>query len=193
MAGHGHGHGHGGDHEGGDKRIALLISVLALLLAISETGGKSAQTEAISKNVEAANLWAFFQARSIRQTIVTSAADQAELGRAAAADEVARQAITRQQERWRNSAQRWESEPETGEGRRELASRARAAEEKREKSMAAYHLFEYGSAAYQVAIVLASSSIVTAVPLLALGGAGLGAVGLGLTVLAFVKPDILHH
>ncbi len=186
------GHGHGGGHEGGDRRIALLISILALFLAIAETGAKSAQTEALSKNVEAANLWAFFQARSIRQTIVTSAAEEAELARAAAADDAARQAITRQQEAWRASAQRWESEPATGEGRRELASRARAAEQKREKSMSAYHLFEYGSAAFQVAIVLASASIVTAVPLLALGGAGLGVLGLALTVLAAVAPTALH-
>ena len=186
------GHGHGGGLGDGDKRIALLISVLALFLAVSETLGKSAQTEALSKNVEAANLWAFFQARSIRQTVVTSAADQAELHKAAAADEAALQAITRQQESWRRSALRWESEPATGEGRRELATRAQAAEAQRGKSLSAYHLFEYGSAAFQVAIVLASASIVTSVAMLALGGVGLGVVGVALTMLAILAPTALH-
>ena len=188
MAGHGHGHG----HEGGDKRIALLISVLALLLALAETGAKSAQTEALSKNVEAANLWAFFQARTIRQTVVNTAADQAELNRALAAEEAARQAIARQQEAWRRTAQRWESEPDTGEGRRELSARARAAEAKRDTSMAAYHLYEYGSAAFQVAIVLARASLVTAVPRLALGGAGLGVLGAALSLVALLAPTALH-
>lgn len=188
MAGHGHGHG----HEGADKRIALLISVLALLLALAETGAKSAQTEALSKNVEAANLWAFFQARSIRQTVVGTAADQAELEKAATADEAARAAIARQQERWRANVQRWESEPETGEGRRELATRARAAEAKRDTSLGAYHLYEYGSAAFQVAIVLASASIVTAVPLLAVLGGGLGVVGTALSLVALLAPNALH-
>ncbi len=56
------GHGHGAV-EGSNKAIALLISVLALFLAFAETLGKSAQTDAISQNVEASNLWAFFQAK----------------------------------------------------------------------------------------------------------------------------------
>ena len=76
MAGHGHGADHGGE---GHKGVALLIAVLALFLALAETGAKSAQTEALAKNVEAANLWAFFQARSIRQTTVRTAAEQAAL------------------------------------------------------------------------------------------------------------------
>ena len=53
--------------SGSNKKIALLIAVIALFLALSETLGKGAQTEAISKNVEASNLWAFFQAKSIRR------------------------------------------------------------------------------------------------------------------------------
>ncbi|TMH72777.1 MAG: DUF4337 domain-containing protein, partial [Betaproteobacteria bacterium] len=55
SAGHGHGHG---DH-GGNKGVALLISVLALVLAFSETLGKSAQTAGLAYNIEASNLWAF--------------------------------------------------------------------------------------------------------------------------------------
>ena len=65
------GHGHGAAHDGPEnKRIALLISVLALILAFSETLGKSAQTTSISKNIEAANLWSFFQAKTIRMTVM---------------------------------------------------------------------------------------------------------------------------
>ena len=46
-----HGAGHG-PVEGETKKIAILISILALFLAIAETLGKSAQTEGISANVE---------------------------------------------------------------------------------------------------------------------------------------------
>jgi hypothetical protein len=185
MAGHAH-----ADH-GGDKRIALLIAILALFLALAETGAKSAQTDAITRNVEAANLWSFFQARTIRQTTVRTAAEQAELGKPAA-DEAGRAAIGAQQQRWRDAAARWESEPETGEGRRELTARARAAEAKRDRSMAAYHHYEYASAAFQVAIVLASASIITAVPALALGSIGLGIVGVALTGIGFLAPEAIH-
>lgn len=185
MAGHAH-----VDH-GGDKRIALLIAILALFLAVVETGAKSAQTEALARNIESANLWSFFQARTIRQTTVRTAAEEAELAKAAAAPEL-KTAIEAQQKRWRDTAARWESEPETGEGRKELMERARKAEVVRDRSMAAYHLFEYGAAAFQVAIVVASASIVTGVPMLALGGLVLGALGTLLGLFGWLAPTLIH-
>ena len=41
-----------------NKRIALLIGILALLLAFSEIGGKNAEQDALARNIEASNLWA---------------------------------------------------------------------------------------------------------------------------------------
>ena len=66
------GHGH---VEGGNKKIALLVAVLAALLAISETGGKSSQTNALASHIDASNLWSFFQAKTIRQTTMRTAAE----------------------------------------------------------------------------------------------------------------------
>ncbi|MBK1661085.1 DUF4337 domain-containing protein [Paracraurococcus ruber] len=186
MAGHAH-----VDHAG-DKRIALLIAILALFLALAETGAKSAQTEAISRNVEAANLWSFFQARTIRQTTLRAAVEETELDRATAQDPALREAIERQQKAWRDTIARWESEPASGEGRKELTERAKAAEAKRDRNMAAYHHYEFGAAAFQVAIVLASASIITGVPLLALGGIALGVIGVALTGVGFFAPEAVH-
>lgn len=185
MAGHAH-----VDHTG-DKRVALLIAILALFLAVVETGAKSAQTEALARNIEAANLWSFFQARTIRQTTVRTAAEEAELAKAAA-DAPLKAAIEAQQKRWRDTAARWESEPDTGEGRKELMERARKAEAVRDRSMSAYHLFEYAAAAFQVAIVVASASIVTGVPLLAIGGMGLGLIGTVLGLFGWLAPTAIH-
>ena len=67
----------------------------------------------------------------------------------------AKAALQEQVKKWRDTATRYETEPETGEGRKELMARAKVAEEKRDRSMAAYHLFEYGAACFQVAIVVA--------------------------------------
>ena len=60
---------------GENKKIALLIAMLALFLSFSETLGKSAQTEAIDANVKSADTWAFFQAKDIRRTTLVTAAD----------------------------------------------------------------------------------------------------------------------
>lgn len=185
-------HGHAADH-GGNKGIALLIAVLALFLALAETGAKSAQTEALSRNIEAANLWAFFQARTIRQTTVQTAGEMMALGSAAIEAPVHQAAMRRQVELWRERAARWESEPETGEGRRELMVRARAAEARRDRAFTAYEKYELASAAFQVAIVLASASIITAVPALAVIAGLVGVAGFGAGILAYFPEIHVPH
>ena len=183
---------HGGHAEaGGDKRIALLIAILALCLAIVETGAKGAQTAALVKNVEATNLWSFFQAKTIRQTTVRTATEAADLQKAGLDPERVA-AIEAQQKSWRDLTARWESEPSTGEGRKELMARAKEADHQREHSMAQYHLYEFGAGALQVAIVVASASIITGTPMLALLGLGLGLLGLVLGGIGYIAPEMLH-
>jgi len=177
-----------------NRKIALLIAVLALFLAISETLGKSAQTEAISKNVEASNLWAFFQAKSIRHTVVQTAADQGKLslGSLGAADDATRAALQKQIEGWQKTAARYRSEPETGEGTEQLAEKAKHAEHERDLATAKYHHFELASAAFQIGIVLASATIITSILTLAWASGLLTLVGLGMTALGLWWPHLLH-
>src|SRR5712671_1033909 len=80
---HGGGHGHG-DSTDRNKKVALLIAVLALFLAFSETMGKSAQTAALNSQIEASNLWNFFQAKNIRRTYTLVATDSAKIEAATA-------------------------------------------------------------------------------------------------------------
>src|ERR1700694_3225823 len=85
------------EHAAGEnKKIALLIAVIALFLALSETLGKGAQTESISKNVEASNLWAFFQAKTIRRTVVQAVSDEARLSLGTVGDDAAKAALQKQ-------------------------------------------------------------------------------------------------
>ena len=156
------------EHASGEnKKIALLIAVIALCLALSETLGKGAQTESIAKNVEASNLWAFFQAKSIRRTTVQTAAEQAKLGLGSAGDEAAKAAVQKQIDDWQKTAARYRSEPETNEGTEQLAERAKVAEEERDLATAKYLHFELASAAFQIGIVLASATIITGIMALA--------------------------
>jgi hypothetical protein len=182
------GHGH---VDTSNKRIALLVAVLAASLAISEMGGKSSQTNALTSQVEASNLWNFFQAKTIRQTVLRTAADEAEATFKDNPQNIPA-AMKAQSDRWRQTAQRYETEPETGEGRKELMARAKAKEAHRDTSLAAYHMFEYASAAFQLAIVLAGAAALTSVVWLVVISCGLGVVGLGFTILAFVAPTLVH-
>ena len=61
-----------------NKRVALLIAVLALFLALSDLGGGNADNDAVELNVQSANFWAFYQAKTIRRTSTLLAAEEME-------------------------------------------------------------------------------------------------------------------
>ena len=185
MSGHGH-------VDPSNKKIALLIAILAAVLALSETLGKSAQTASISYNIEASNLWAFFQAKTIRMTTMRTAGEalEAELPQVARAEH--KEALEKRIADWKKTAARYDSEPETQEGRKELAARAKTAEEKRDRALAAYHHYEMASAALQIAIVLASAEVITGVALLGWLSGGLGLVGLAFCAVGLLAPTAVH-
>ena len=178
----------GGHIDPSNKKIALQIAILAVVLAFSETLGKGAQTAALSYNIEASNLWSFFQAKTIRQTTMRTAAEglQAESG------DKATDAVKKQIDTWRKTADRYQSEPETNEGRKELAARAKEAEKKRDRSLAAYHHYETASAAVQIAIVLASAEVITSVIALGWASAALGVLAVGFCVIGYFWPMSVH-
>ena len=178
--------------SGENRKIALLIAVIALFLALSETLGKGAQTEAISKNVESSNLWAFFQAKSIRRTVVQTASDAARLSLGTIGDDAAKAALQKQIDDWQKTAARYRSEPETGEGTEQLAERAKHAEEERDLAEAKYHHFELASAAFQIGIVLASGTIITGIMALAWISGLLTLAGIAMTALGIFVPHLLH-
>lgn len=187
MSGHGSGH-----VDPSNKKIALLIAVLALFLALSETLAKSSQTSALNYNIEASNLWAFFQAKTIRMTTLRTAAEAAEIEMKHVKDPARKAMLQNRIEDWRSVAAKYDSEPETKEGRKELSARAKAAESNRARSLAAYHFYELSSAALQIAIVLASAHIITGVAALLWLSGGLGVAALILGAIGFFAPMSVH-
>jgi hypothetical protein len=186
-------HAEHAEHASGEnKKIALLIAVLALFLAISETLGKGAQTESISKNVEASNLWAFFQAKSIRRTVVQATSDQARLSLGLMGDDAAKAALSKQIDDWKKTAERYRTEPSTGEGQDQLAERAKHAEHERDLAMARYHHYEVASAAFQIGIVLASATIITGMLALAWVSGALAVAGVAFTAIGLFAPHAVH-
>jgi hypothetical protein len=188
SAGKGHGHKPAENHN---KKIALLIAVIALFLAFSETLGKSAQTSGIELNIKASDTWNFFQAKTIRQTTLRAAAE----GMAALTarpDDASKAAMSKQVEAWNATVKRYESDPKEGDGRKELRARAEQYERERDVAMSRYHNYELGSAAYQIGIVLASASVITGMIALAYGAGALGVVGLLFTGLGLFAPEVPH-
>jgi hypothetical protein len=179
-----------------NKKIALLIAVLALFLAFSETLGKSAQTSAITDNVATNDLWAFFQAKTTRMTVLRTAAEQMQIEADRAADADLKARLTKTIDAWTKTADRYDDEPSSNEGRKQLAERAKHAEHKRELALARYHQYEIASAAFQIGIVLASAEVITGMAALGWLSGLLGICGLGFMALGLWAPhalDFLLH
>jgi hypothetical protein len=177
-----------------NKNIALLIAILALFLALSETLGKSANTEALTLNIKASDLWNFYQAKSIRRTVVEAAANEMRVAAVSVTGDAAKAAMNEQIDKWQETAARYQSEPKPtgGEGTRELAERAKVAEHERDTALARYHNYEFASAAFQIGIVLCSAAVVTSMLLLAWAAGGVAVVGLFFISLGLFAPQLLH-
>ena len=170
--------GHGAGAHSENKSVALVISILALLLAIAEILGQKAQTQTLQSNIEASNLWSFFQAKTIRRTIADTAADEMDTMLVGVINEAQKKAMSDRIARFRSTAQRMESEPETKEGRKELMARALAAEKVRDKAGIKHYRFELASGSFQIAIVVASAAVITGIGAMLWGAGGLAAIGL---------------
>lgn len=174
-----------------NKRIALLIAILALMLAFAEIGGKNAEQDALARNIEASNLWAFFQAKTIRGTTLRTAAEAMEVELAGTTEPATRERLQKRIDGWKATIARYDTEPETQEGRKELIARAKAAEARRDISSARDDKYDIVSGLLQIAIVIASAAIITGVTMLAWTGGGLGLLGFALMVLAELAPTAL--
>jgi Domain of unknown function (DUF4337) len=175
-----------------NKRIALLIAILALFLAFSETLGKSAQTAAIADNIRASDTWNFFQAKTIRQTSLRIAADGLAAQLPSVTHDESKAAMAKQIEAWRSTATRYESDPKEKDGRKELRAQAEEYEHDRDTRLARYHQYEFASAAFQIGIVLASAQVITGIAALGWLSGLTGICGLGFMMLGLWAPHALH-
>ena len=175
-----------------NKRIALLISVLALFLAFSETLGKSSQTAAIADNIKASDTWNFFQAKTIRQTSLRVAAEAMAVQLPSITNDEAKATVAKQIEAWRNTVARYESDPKEQDGRKELRAQAEKLEHERDTWLARYHQYEFASAAFQIGIVLASAEVITGIAALGWLSGLVGIFGLGFMGLGLWAPHALH-
>jgi hypothetical protein len=155
--------------EGFKNRAALIIAFMAMLLAITSLGGGNAAEDMANNNIHASDTWAFYQAKSIRQTSLRVAADgfEADLRANPNMPPEARDFIRKKVEEYRATAARYEDEadkddpnnPLKGEGRKQLTARAKDYESQREVASRQDPNFDFAEALFQIAIVLASVAI----------------------------------
>ena len=163
-----------------ERLIAVYIAILAVALSICSVGGGNATKDATARNIEASNAWAFFQAKNIRRNDVRIEIGDLELRLATepTLSDAAKTAIEDKLKQYREQEARLTSEPETGEGVKELMAKGKALETQRDRAMRKDPYFDYGQALLQIAIVLASVAIITGGSILLVLSAVLAAGGL---------------
>ncbi len=168
---------------------AIIIAVMAMLLAITSLGGGNVAEDIMGNNIHASDTWAFYQAKSIRQTANKLAAEELEsqiLLQQNSLTPQAREALEKKIKQYNETAARYESEPDKnepnnplkGEGKKELFARARDFEAQRDRALMQDPNFDFAEALFQIAIVLASVAILSSKRLILYLSIVLGAVAL---------------
>jgi hypothetical protein len=129
-------------------KAGWVIVVLAALLAINTYLGNGNSGRVLNNTIDANNTWAFYQAKSIKGTLAEMALD----------DAMARKDVAKVAELSKKIA-RYESDPVTGEGKKELMAKARALEADRAVAKSRSPWYTFAGSLFQIAIVLLSASI----------------------------------
>lgn len=179
--------------ESDDKKVALIIAILALFLALAEAGAKNAEHRSTEQNIEASDLFNFYQAKKLRSTVIETALQNMEVTAPTVSDEKAKAAIDKQIASWKDAVAQFEKDTKTpADSLDAIRERAKEATEGRELSNRKLEHFEYASGALQIAIVLASAAIITGMSVLAWIAVGLGGLGAVLMGFGYLAPTVLN-
>ncbi len=169
-----------------DRRVAIYIAFLAVLLSICSVGGGNASKDATRTNIQASDTWAFFQAKNQRQTAYKLAVDGLNLKLSEpGVPDATRKEIEQKLAAYQAEIAHLESDPQKGEGKRELVGKAKEFEHERDVALRRDPYFDYAEAFLQIGIVLASASIVLKNTSLLWGSGFLSLLGVLLMVNGF--------
>jgi hypothetical protein len=129
-------------------KAGWVITVLALMLAINTYISNGISGKVLSNTIAANNMYSFYQAKSIKQTLAEQSLD----------DAITRK-DTAKAEKLQAKIDRYETDPTTGEGKKELLAKARQLEADRDQARKHSPWLTFSGTSFQLAIVLLSASI----------------------------------
>ena len=129
-------------------KAGWVITVLAAMLAINTLMGGANSSRILNSTIDANNTWAFYQAKSIKQTLAEMAQEDA-----------VRVGDKRKAADLQAKIDRYESDPVSKEGKKELMAKARALEAARAEAKHRSPWYTYAGSLFQIAIVLLTASI----------------------------------
>ena len=132
------------------SKAAMIISVFAAVYSICVFFQGQLSSTILNNTIKANDTWAFYQAKSIKQTLAEMQMDDA-----IAAKDTAKAAALKAK------IDRYESDPATGEGKRELLAEAKKIEAERDLAKKKAPWIGVAGSVMQIAIVLLTASILS--------------------------------
>lgn len=147
-------------------KAGWVITVIALLLAVNTYLANGFSSKVLNNTIAANNVWAFYQAKSIKQALAEQNLE----------DAVAR-GDKAKAEKMKAKIDRYESDPEKGEGKKELMAKAQKLEADRDTAKRHGPWMTFAGTSYQLAIVLLSASILAVSMSMFYASIGVGVIG----------------
>ena len=129
-------------------KAGMVISIFALILAVNSWYGGKLSSTTLNNTIAANDVWSFYEAKSIKQMLAEQSLDDAIVRKDTAKIEKLEAKIAR-----------YESEPATGEGKKELLAKANKLEADRDQAKQQSPWIGFASTLYQLSIVVLSASI----------------------------------
>ena len=129
-------------------KAGMVISIFALILAVNSWYGGKLSSTTLNNTIAANDVWSFYEAKSIKQMLAEQSLD----------DAIVRK-DTDKIEKLEAKIARYESEPATGEGKKELLAKAKKLEADRDQAKQQSPWIGFASTLYQLSIVVLSASI----------------------------------
>lgn len=145
-------------------RAGLVIVIMALLLAINTYFANSFSGAALTNLIKASDTYAFFQAKSVKQSIAEGQLEET--------------TDPKRKAELQAKIDRYETDPVKKEGKKELLAKARAHEEARDEAKKHSPWLTFSGMLFQLAIVLLSASIIAVDMRMYYASWGVGAMGI---------------
>ena len=129
-------------------KAGMVIVVMALFLAVTTYFANSFSGAVLKNMLKATDTYAFYQAKSIKQSIAEGQLEDAK-----------RSGNRAQVEKLAAKIERYETDPAKGEGKKELLAKAKAFEAARDDASKHSPWLTFAAMVFQLAIVLLSASI----------------------------------
>ena len=149
-------------------KAGLVIVFMALFLAANTYLANGFSSTAQTNLLQASNTYGFYQSKSIKQTLAEGQLEESK--------------DFNRKEQLRAKISRYESDPATGEGKKELMARALQIEAERDQAKKHTPWLTFAAMAFQLAIVLLSASILAVDKRMFWGSLGVSAFGVLLLI-----------